>query len=240
MAIYSDNERSWINEGDLVFDIGSCVGEATDEYLKAGARVVAVEPRKDLIKHLKHKYKSNSKVIIIDKGVASKQGARLFMLSSDVRTLSTFSEEWKTGRFAACKWEKPTIVSVTTLDELIKQYGLPRFCKIDVEGYEYEVLKGLSKPIPYLSFEFASEFMYNAGRCIATLELLGYKRFNVGLAKDPNLLMKQWVSIEKLLSKMKDVSDGKTDYKHIPPQEARVLKDLSCLGGDIYAKAERL
>jgi hypothetical protein len=38
--------------------------------------------------------------------------------------------------------------------EAIKQYGAPRFCKIDVEAYEFEVLRGLSRRIEILTFEY--------------------------------------------------------------------------------------
>jgi len=36
------------------------------------------------------------------------------------------------------------------------EYGLPHFCKIDVEGFEEQALAGLSRPLPVLSFEFIS------------------------------------------------------------------------------------
>ena len=35
-----------------------------------------------------------------------------------------------------------------------KEFGKPAFCKIDVEGYEYKVIKGLSEPLNTVSFEF--------------------------------------------------------------------------------------
>ena len=57
-------------------------------------------------------------------------------------------------RFQNVKWDNKIQIEVHTLDEMILVYGLPHFCKIDVEGFEYEVLKGLSVSIPILSFEF--------------------------------------------------------------------------------------
>ena len=45
---------------------------------------------------------------------------------------------------------------VTTLDRLIAQHGVPSFIKIDVEGFEDQVLAGLTHPVPALSFEFTT------------------------------------------------------------------------------------
>ena len=61
---------------------------------------------------------------------------------------------------------------MTTLDAVIAEYGTPRFCKIDVEGFEREVIGGLSQPLPLLSFEFSGEFIDDVGACLQWLEQL--------------------------------------------------------------------
>jgi hypothetical protein len=58
---------------------------------------------------------------------------------------------------------------MTTLDELISAHGSPAFCKIDVEGYEAEVLAALSQPIAALSFEFTPEVRAVALECVDRL-----------------------------------------------------------------------
>ena len=48
--------------------------------------------------------------------------------------------------FEHVRWDAAETVPVTTLDALIAEHGPPRFVKIDVEGHEAEVLRGLSRP----------------------------------------------------------------------------------------------
>jgi hypothetical protein len=72
-------------------------------------------------------------------------------------SLSSFSKDWvetAKKRFGNVAWNKQETVQITTLNNLISKFGTPKFCKIDVEGYEYEVLRGLSSKVPYMSIEF--------------------------------------------------------------------------------------
>jgi hypothetical protein len=100
----------------------------------------------------------------------------MFRLSS-ASTLSTFSEDFiertKSKRFKNYEWNAPIEIRTSTIDNLIENYGIPNFCKIDVEGSEVEVLKGLSYPIPYISIEYTPELKENALTCMNILENVG-------------------------------------------------------------------
>ncbi|NBD17585.1 MAG: FkbM family methyltransferase [Cyanobacteria bacterium] len=63
---------------------------------------------------------------------------------------SSFLSEWQQEEAQI----KKISVDITTLDLLISQYGHPKFCKIDVEGFELSVLKGLTSSINVLCFEY--------------------------------------------------------------------------------------
>ena len=63
-------------------------------------------------------------------------------------------------------------VPVTTLDQLILRYGRPYYCKVDVEGYEVEVFRGLTQPIPMISFEIHAKEQANTETVLKILHTL--------------------------------------------------------------------
>lgn len=190
----------FLKKNDLVFDVGSHEGKKTEIFLQRGAKVVCFEPQPACVEKLLQKFGNIENVIIVQKGLADKPGKMQLSICSVANAISTLSEEWKKGRFADYKWDQTIQVDVTTLDEIIKQYGLPKYCKIDVEGFEYQVIQGLHKPIPYLSFEFTSEFLDNAKKCIQYLQGIGYNEFNVVLGEDDHFKFSNWVNRESLFS----------------------------------------
>ena len=211
----------FVNRGDLVFDVGANQGLKTDLYLSIGAKVICFEPQPHCVEFLTKKYQNNQDVAIVNKGLAAKSGQLELSICDQANVLSTFSEQWKTGRFANQKWEKKVTVEVTTLDEMIKTWGLPQFCKIDVEGFEHQVLQGLSQPIPYLSFEFTIEFIDNAKKSIQHLVSLGYSLFNFTQEDQSKLAISEWVGEAQLFYSI----ESKSTYQ-------------KSLWGNIYAKYE--
>ena len=199
--------NEWIREGDLVFDVGANLGTKCDIYLEKGARIVCFEPQPECARLLHEKYLGNGRVSIEERGLADKPGTMLLSICTAAHTISTFSEQWKTGRFTEYAWDKDVSVAVSTLDEMIERYGRPRYCKIDVEGFEPEVISGLSSRIPYLSFEFTIEFLKNARKCVAHLERIGHRYFNLALAERPELVFQHWVSAEDLFHYIEHTDD---------------------------------
>ena len=207
----------FMGEGDLCFDVGAHMGNRAEIFLGTGTKVVAVEPQSDCIDYMKRKFFGNPRITLINKGLSDREGELVFHICEDASTISTFSEKWKTGRFSNYNWNKSKKIPVTTLDALIEKNGLPVFCKIDVEGYEYNVLKGLSQPIPIISFEFTQEFFVDSKDCIDYLNTLGYARYNCSFGESAKMLFLNWVSPEELVTKINSIGDP-------------------LLWGDIYAK----
>ncbi len=90
MRIYSP----FIKKDSLVFDIGANLGSRTEIFLKLGARVVAVEPRKYCMRRLEKRYGDNEKVILLKIAISDRQKEEETIIS-DTLTLSSISKEWR-------------------------------------------------------------------------------------------------------------------------------------------------
>jgi FkbM family methyltransferase len=191
----------FIKPGDLVFDVGAHVGDRVACFRRLGARVVAIEPQRPLVRVLRLLYGRAANVAIEAAAVGSSPGTATMMINVANPTVSTASRAfieaardapgWKEQR-----WTKTVAAPMTTLDALIAKHGVPSFIKIDVEGFEAEALAGLSRPVKALSFEFTTIEHSLALDCIARCAALGYARFNAALGESQQLLHDEWLDAE--------------------------------------------
>lgn len=188
-----------LRRGDLVFDVGAHTGGKAAAFLADGARVVCVEPQPRCVAALRERFSGSPRLAIEPVGLGANEGTLVLSICSRSDVLSTFTENWKHGRFAEFAWDEQVEVPISTLDRLIARHGVPRFCKIDVEGFELEVLRGLSQPIPYVSIEYAIEFRAATEACVHRLESLGFQRFNVSVADSGLLSFPEWCASARLL-----------------------------------------
>jgi hypothetical protein len=110
------------------------------------------------------------------------------------------SEEWMrrtvaSGRFAGHRWQTASTVRTTTLDALCEKFGQPALVKIDVEGHEAAVLRGLSVPIRLVSFEFTAEMLQSAYDCLERLEQIGSYRYNYSPFESLQFQLPEWAGL---------------------------------------------
>jgi FkbM family methyltransferase len=198
---------TFIKPGDLVFDIGAHTGVRTGVFLELGARVVAVEPQAACVKALRTHYGGDPAVAIVPFAVAeSARDAELFVCSN-ATTVTTMSRDWMKGRFADQTWDRVEPIRTTTLDSLIGEHGAPTFCKVDVEGFELDVLRGLSEPLPALSIEFVGEALDATDHCLDRLEEIGFTRFNFSLGESMRLRSPEPMSRRALSASLQGFAD---------------------------------
>ena len=199
----------FIKKGDICFDIGSNIGNYTDYFLKLGAKVISVEPQINCLKKLQQKFAYNKDVTILGKAVGKNEGTGYILICEKANSLSTMSDKWKEkGRYASNYiWNQSQRVSITTLDKLIESYGLPNFCKIDVEGFELEVITGLNYKIPIICFEFTKEFLNDAIKCINYLNSLGIAKFNFVFEKEMKFYLLKWRTHKEIVEILQNIED---------------------------------
>ena len=113
-----------------------------------------------------------------------------------------------THAFRGIEWSERVSVKVVGIGELIREYGEPDFCKIDVEGYEEEVLSGLECPLKALSFEYLAQARERAERCIDLLEALGRYEYRISARETMRYTGAHSVSHEEVRSFLRSLRDG--------------------------------
>ena len=148
----------FLPENGIYFDIGANFGNRIEPLMGQKLKIIAIEPQLECVKYLKLRFKNS--ITIVNKGLGEKVEKKKMHIA-DNPVLSSFSKEWidktkESGRFKKYAWNKTRQIQMTTFDKVIEKFGKPDFAKIDVEGYEYNVLQGLTKPVKVISLEYTA------------------------------------------------------------------------------------
>jgi len=204
------------DRGLLIFDVGANRGQRTDVFLRLGARVVSVDPDETNQRLLARKYRKRP-VTIVGKALSDTERVETLRVTSRGSGLNTLSEKWvqtltqspaKLG--ARVDYPLTQRVETTTLALLMESHGVPRYIKIDVEGHESHVLRGMGRPVPFVSFEaILPEFAPETSECIGILG--GFSaggRFNFSRECYKGVCLEKWVSGPEIIAILKDLGEA--------------------------------
>lgn len=184
----------FIKPGDLCFDIGANLGNKTETFLRLGADVISVEPQSYCVNQLNKRFIGISNVKILNIAVGKSKCRKKIHICDEGYGMATISKKFMNlKKHALFHWSDYEIINMSTLDELIELYGIPKLCKIDVEGYELEVIKGLSSKIQFISFESHIGFIKEVEIIFKLLESrFGYFKVNFSLGEWSKFYNNSW------------------------------------------------
>ena len=154
---------------NLIFDIGVGSGQDTYFYLNKGFKVIAVEADPIQFDHLQKTFAdpiADGSLILINAVASNSTGATVSFYRNDVQQ---YTSSINPGNHS-----KEYQVSTVDYASLVDQFGTPHYCKIDIEGEDFNFLPATSTMLPnYMSAELTS------ADAIDKLYQLGYKRFKL-------------------------------------------------------------
>ncbi len=159
----------YLSELDIekIIDIGAHKGEFLESMLKIEKvnSFYAFEPQKNIFKKLNEKFSDNHKVTLfnyaMDKEVTNKKLKinKLSMTSSlaDINEKSLYLKFKNFLTFSKSNFEDEYLIQTNTVDKIFGNINLQKtLLKIDVEGFETNVIKGSKmklKEIPFILLE---------------------------------------------------------------------------------------
>jgi FkbM family methyltransferase len=204
-----------LRRGDLIFDVGANEGLKADLFLRLGARVIAIEPDETNQAILRERFlklrPARKPVVIVGKAVSDSDGVGSMWIDGPGSAVNTLSQKWATTlrgnktrhTYGHCGLDfvQRRTVETTTLEELIAEHGRPLFIKIDVEGYELNVIRGLRQAVPCVSFEVnLPEFRPEGLQCVALLGALAVEgKFNYAVDCERGLALERWLNCAEFL-----------------------------------------
>jgi FkbM family methyltransferase len=189
-----------IRRGSLVFDIGGNAGSRAILFAHMGARVITLEPVRATYDKLAANVAGLRRVTALNMGASDHNGTATISVCN-IDPCSSMEPEFMERIGATCAdmaWVATEQVRTTTLDDLISEYGVPSFIKIDVEGHEAPVLRGLSRPVDALSFEYSPFRLAPAYECLDRLDALGEYEYNLSRGETFRLDLPAYVGREEM------------------------------------------
>ena len=170
----------------LIYDVGAHKGEDTEFYLKKGFRVVAIEAMPEFCESISNRfseYVKSGALSVVNLAVSNSPGDISFYVDDRVSEWGTTNQDWseRNKNFGAGVGRRLTI-RAAKLADILKEHGIPRYCKIDIEGNDLEALaslENLSELPQFVSIESDKTSWEKLIEEFKTFEKLGYRKYRI-------------------------------------------------------------
>ena len=192
---------NFIGNSDFAITIGDSNGNISEILLQLGALVLVVEPLPENFVYAEKKLKNYPQTILLHEDIGA-FNAQFTYNEAYEKNILPYSSNLTVGA-------DQSVVKIRTVDELIREYGLPAFIKINANGFENEVLKGITVPILLVSVSFYSYLHSKTTENVRRLMTIGDYEFNWILNEDAKFQSKEWLSPKELNTSMSDFGQGR-------------------------------
>lgn len=162
---------------EVYFDVGSHKGLYTDLIIKNFniKKILMFEPQNKIFRYIKNKYKNNRKILVFNKAVSNIKKIQNFKLNHHDLTASLSSLDDKNlylkykaklfGMTPKGMIYETVKIKTLKLSDIIKKKKITKIdlLKIDTEGHELQVLKGIEsqiKNVKYILIEFHNDKIF--------------------------------------------------------------------------------
>jgi FkbM family methyltransferase len=198
-------------KNELIFDVGANKGDKSAIFLALTKKVIAFEPSEKWFAFLMKRFR-NQNIELFNFALG---GAESFLEYYEIENNEGYNslskkhiETTVTARgISTLSSVKSKKIKVEIIENFITRFGKPIYIKIDVEGYEYEVIKGLKSAVPIISFEAnLPEF------CDETIQIIEYltnnlsDRYRFNFIAESSFLKDQFLSKEEAIKVLQTTS----------------------------------
>jgi FkbM family methyltransferase len=180
---------------DLIYDVGMHKGEDTEFYLTSGFRVLAIDADPDLTGQARLRFApeiESGRLTILNVGISQSDSVEKFWICEANNDRNSFIESFA-GRDGCA--HHSIDVPTRRFDDILRQFGIPIYLKIDIEGRDrlcIDALQQITTPRFISAEDGGPDPRTGVPGTLASMRAVGYRYFNLVSQRDFRPLFRRW------------------------------------------------